>query len=91
MNRYKCGNERPCKTLSDRLEVSGHSGKGFQAVEVVNFRTGQTQIIGIQYKTHYKDRGIMLNYCPWCGKNILWIDNQNSKDSTDNRRECGHD
>ena len=37
------------------------------------------QIKGALYKQDAKDKGLMLNYCPWCGEKIDWF---NQKDES---------
>lgn len=31
---------------------------------------------GVYYKTSAKDRGLMLNHCPWCGESLEWFKNE---------------
>lgn len=66
----KCKNQSYCKYLLERLGST--FTKGFSATEVINLETSKTRSIGIKYKTSAKDRGLMLNFCPWCGGDIQY-------------------
>lgn len=70
-----------CKTM-DRLLREEHVNarvKGLTQVNLTNLKQldagvsfdKATRVAGATYRTSSKDRGIMLNYCPWCGGYIL--------------------
>ena len=70
-----------CDVLLDRLEENNYRGKGFSRVLVVTredfLKEGfEPKLIGIKYKTGTKDRGIMLNHCPFCGEKLDWFRNK---------------
>lgn len=69
----KCQNQSYCVYLLDRL--GSPFIKGFSATQVINLKTSKTRSIGIKYKTSAKDRGLMLNFCPWCGGDIRYKEN----------------
>ncbi len=54
-----------CQTLADRFEPTRH-GKGIRSILLMNMKTGAERTLFI-YKTDMKDKGVILNYCPWCG------------------------
>jgi hypothetical protein len=55
-----------CPSLSSRLGES----KGLVFIKVINLKTGIERELGIAYKTDAKDRGLLINFCPFCGGNI---------------------
>lgn len=67
-----CSREAFCKALDDRIEGTNEKRKGFQSVEVVNLAEVKTETIGVAYRLSAKDKGLMLNFCPFCGEKILW-------------------
>lgn len=54
--------------LCDAMEraVDNGNGKGLHVVYTVNTEKKQFVMLGIKFKASAKDRGIMLNCCPWC-------------------------
>jgi len=32
--------------------------------------TFEEEFVGVVYKTNAKDKGLMLNVCPWCGGSV---------------------
>ena len=61
-----CGIDGCCDHLENRL-VDG--GKGFKALYTLKMGDPSplTRFLGVVYKTGAKDRGLLLNVCPWCG------------------------
>jgi len=59
-----CDDKGCCKFLGERLMLTG---KGFSLMDVINFETGKTDFRGVIYKMTNKDKGLLLNYCPFCG------------------------
>ena len=45
--------------------------KGINPV-VTTKLSGSVQVIGVAYKTKESDRGVMLNFCPFCGADISY-------------------
>ena len=56
-----------CAPLLDRLG----DYRGFVVIRVMNTKTGVERELGIAYKNDRKDRGLLLNFCPFCGGNIV--------------------
>lgn len=75
----KCANGRFCDILSQRCEIAGHSGKGLVYLATYNIKTEKERVVGVYYKKSSTDRGLMLNYCPFCGEKILWIEERKHK------------
>jgi hypothetical protein len=66
----ECGNGEFCATLSRQIKNPGENGYGLFAVTGGRRITGP--LIGVRYKKNAKSDGVMLNYCPFCGKRIDW-------------------
>jgi hypothetical protein len=66
----------PCKALDAEIEHSSPSGrfKGIFAYTLTNMKTGQISRSGVGIKTAATPKGVLLNFCPWCGENIgkMW-------------------
>jgi len=79
---HKCSREKGfCPTLEDLAQPCGNGspkGLSFYAVfdmamldrEQVSLEEA-TSVIGVVYREKAGDRGVMLNYCPWCGQRLL--------------------
>lgn len=66
-----CSKDGWCPAMSARLNDS--SGAGMSVLNLMNFKTGEESIGGVLFKRDRRDRGIMLNVCPWCAAPIMWI------------------
>ena len=53
--------------------TNGHV-KGLSVLNLMNFATGEEAVGGIIYSTGRGDRGVLLNFCPWCGARIGYSD-----------------
>jgi len=58
MTITKCNEKNICENLKTRLV---NKGRGFYLKEAAG------QLLGVAYKKTKKDKGLMVNYCPWCG------------------------
>ena len=61
-----------CKTMSWRLDQEADT-KGRQALAeliLTSFTDGTERLAGVFHRAWTRDRGLMLNYCPWCGARI---------------------
>ena len=56
------------KCLEDEANVPK---KGLVQVNVHNFKNGKVKCVEVAYKKSWKNRGLMLNKCPWCDAYIL--------------------
>jgi hypothetical protein len=75
---FKCGNRKLCEALLGRVKVPGSGGYGLFAKYVIlenDLLEPQviTHLVGVSYKTGVKDKGVMLNFCPFCGEKIDWF------------------
>jgi len=76
---HKCNKEQGfCKTFVDRMEMACFHGKGFVPLTAIDgsaiVGNGMAiKTLGMMYKTSATDRGLMLNYCPFCGEKIDWF------------------
>jgi len=62
----KCNKDGCCKFLAERLT---DTGKGFHSIDtiILTEEPPTMHFRGIAYKTGAKDKGLMLNWCPFCG------------------------
>ena len=60
----KCNESNICEHLKSRI-VDG--GRGLYATHVLNVNEAKTELLGVAYRENKKDKGLMINYCPWCG------------------------
>lgn len=85
--RKKCtGPLERCDSLDGRLNVEANHGRGFRIylltylpdkmtdVSPDGKKFGDQWVAGIVYAATNKrdDMGVLLNYCPWCGADIMW-------------------
>ena len=59
---WKCTEEKFCSGLGERL---GH--RGLVQGSFLNMKTGQPFWGPPMFQKDKKDRGLILNFCPWCG------------------------
>lgn len=65
MSGEKCSATSMCKTMLRKV-IHNDNGKGLVAVHTERLSTGEEFFLGVAYKTSARDRGLMLNVCPWC-------------------------
>lgn len=59
---------RLCKTLHDRTHAMANARRaGIHVLQLMNMETGTFRTLGPVFRTSAKDRGLVLNFCPWCG------------------------
>lgn len=59
-----CTAETMCRTLAKRSDPS--AAKGFRPYWTTNLATHEEKFLGVAYHADRKDRGLMLNICPFC-------------------------
>ena len=71
----KCCRESFCVHMRTRMNgrFNSATAKGMSALELIDVKTGTTSVGGLVWKNDEKDRGLLLNFCPWCGVRIDWI------------------
>ena len=63
-----CEGDKICNHLEDRIGgATFEVAKGLASLFVISKSTGKTSLFAVVYKTGRKDKGLALNYCPWCG------------------------
>lgn len=74
--KFKCANGTHCDAMSDALaeSVKVTGKRGLNGVDTINIKAGTMKYIGVRYCATSKqsDKGVMLNFCPFCGANIQW-------------------
>lgn len=73
---HKCNREDGfCNTLRERLKSCNDTGYGMFELQVLDLfeKEASCRTIGVNYKLTAKDRGVMFNYCPYCGEKIDWF------------------
>jgi len=65
----KCTDKEYCVFLTERMGDTYHQ-KGIVPLNLMNIETGNERHAGLVYKRTSNDRGLMLNYCPFCGVSI---------------------
>lgn len=63
----------PCDTLGER--IASHAayamrGSGFFHMTLTDISTGQPSRSMIGYRTPKSPKGLLVNFCPWCGGKI---------------------
>jgi hypothetical protein len=77
----KCENGKLCNNLAKRAYPYKKDARGFVVVRHITIKQMSEQQIGLDdsvisgvgYKETAKDRGVMLNFCPFCGERIDWF------------------
>lgn len=76
----KCTKKKFCKGMLHQFNPYHALGdrKGFAPLILTNLDTLKKRIAGVRFCLTNKrsDRGIMLNFCPWCGADIMWWDDK---------------
>lgn len=62
----KCNVSGLCAHLEERLSDPGVR-RGFVSVTTINSKSIGGTWRGVVFKTDAKDRGMVLNFCPFCG------------------------
>lgn len=61
---------KPCKSLDSKLNDPGTRQKGIRFLEFMNLDTFTRSRDLVSYHLNSKDKGVILNYCPWCGEKL---------------------
>ena len=67
--KNKCDEKSLCTFLSDRIDGRGLGtrSKGFHILTTLNLKSKKERFFGVTYKSSGKDKGLMINWCPFCG------------------------
>lgn len=63
----KCSETNMCDFLSERITGLASGGKGFNALYSLETESKKQYFVGVVYRLNKKDKGLMLNFCPFCG------------------------
>ena len=66
---WECNPKRFCHVLNSRLQETNK--KGFVLYCLTDIKTGKTTRRMPGYKTQINDKGMVLNYCPFCGTELF--------------------
>jgi len=91
---HKCDREKGyCRSMMDRSDSVGNARRGLIRMSAMDFSVKDKPRIvpiGIMYKVDAKDRGLMLNVCPFCREDIDYFRQDRmpseSKEATDARQ-----
>lgn len=62
----------PCTTLEKALGEPNGGQKGISMLVLSNVNTGETTRTGVSVRSgDYSKRGVMLNFCPFCGEDVV--------------------
>jgi hypothetical protein len=67
--KTRCDKNGMCHILADRCDGSwGDRKKGFFACNAM-FKNNpeNNRFVGVAYRKGPGDKGLLLNFCPWCG------------------------
>lgn len=71
---HKCDRVKGyCRSMMDRSEPAGIARRGLIRMSAMDFSVENNPSvvpIGIMYKVDAKDKGLMLNVCPFCSEPI---------------------
>ena len=79
---HPCSKEKGfCVSLERVTQPDGHQ-KGLSFFNVFNHETETIKILtlGIIYRENQRDRGILLNYCPFCGEDLRPFREEHTKE-----------
>lgn len=69
--RHICTDDGWCDALRERLEMENSNKKGMTPLRLTNTKTWESRTVGVAYRMSAKDRGLLFNFCPYCGSYIL--------------------
>lgn len=81
----RCSKQGWCPAMRARL--SDGVGAGLSVLNLLNFKTGEERVGGIVFKRDRRDKGIVLNVCPWCESRIFWIGTRRRRAGTPNQHK----
>lgn len=71
MKRDICRPGKRCSVLEGFIEGANYeTTKGFCEVRTIDGLNQKIKVFGIAYKARKKDKGLILNFCPWCGEKL---------------------
>lgn len=80
ISKRKCTKKRWCDLMERQVQPSSSAKvKGlsvFCTDKIDSKGVIHTRLWGVVSRNSKKDRGLLLNVCPWCRAPILWADNK---------------
>lgn len=70
-----------CKSMDRYARPMFDGYRGIFFVVLTNLKTFKERCIGMKMQNGQKDRGLMLNFCPFCGGDIQGWDKPKGSDS----------
>jgi hypothetical protein len=61
---------KPCKTLDSKFNDYGTKQKGLGFLQLTNLKSMSRSRDYAIYRMDSKDKGLVLNFCPWCGEKL---------------------
>jgi len=58
--------------MTKRLIEPNSDRAGMSVLILLNVKTGVERAVGVMFKADRKDRGLLLNVCPWCTRPIVF-------------------
>jgi hypothetical protein len=90
--RLRCSRRGFCRRLDERMPgLANEKRAGFVVLALTPvsrdpktgavrmIETAKTYTAGVAYYLNARDKGMMLNYCPFCGAKILWMKSNKKK------------
>ena len=81
---WKCNKKKFCRSMQDRIQGENCRLKGLDTLVLMSTKDFKRSVAGVVYKKTASDKGLMLNFCPWCGAPIEWVSKKNEEDDTGN-------
>ncbi len=78
MAKYrKCSRTTLCQAMLSRADYG--SRRGLRLITVLNLKTHKERFGGICHHLNAQDKGLMVNFCPWCGGDVQVWKNRGEK------------
>ena len=61
---------KPCRFLDERMDYFQNKSKGFRYAQFRNMNTHERTRDLVSYHMSSQDKGLVLNYCPFCGEEL---------------------
>lgn len=62
----RCTKTKYCDSITERSSGTAHK-KGLSILNILHIPSGKIRVRIAMYKVSSTDRGLVLNFCPWCG------------------------
>jgi len=80
VNKKLCNADGLCEFMEERLCGNyPEKKKGFLLIQVLNVALNEIVSDGVVYRATPQDKGLVVNYCPWCGGRPLRMANKETQ------------